>query len=136
MRGVDSKNINEAFEAFEKNVNKSLVKQHTIIELYDYDAASFFQQAGYNVALSFTIFETLQSSSNKNDSVRKRIQNIYQIAGEVCKLDEMKQLFPDKTYLIWDLSYKCYLNTKRLTDKIADDKINLMLVSISSKYNN
>lgn len=139
MREVDSSNMYNALKAFEADLNTDLLKKQIVIELYDCEAVSFFNQLGYNVSISYSAINTLFTLNKDNEAYRNiihdKLKNITQISGDAALIEEMKEIFPDKKYIVWSLSSKNYLNLKLVSDIIADDKIALVLVSILSSHN-
>ena len=134
LRGITGQNVAEGIEIFEATIeNIILFKRQALLELYDYNAALAFQAAGYNVSLNYEILQSLISSDdNLADSILHKIESITQICGDGSLLEEMKKNFPGKKYLIWELSYKNYLDTERLRSRMNDKDVLLILVSVSS----
>lgn len=136
MRGVNKINVEKAFNSFTDSLDTSLLKKNTIIELYDYNAALFFQLKGFNITLSYSSLTDIFDLSKKNilDSIHSIIANIPQLSGDIVRLKEMEEKFPKKKFLVWNLSFKNYLNRKQLRAQLNDTTLSVILVSIRSKY--
>ncbi len=134
VRGVDRENVFQAIADFEKDIpDTTLLKRQAILEFYDCDAAYHFQKAGYTVAINYGTLRSLLNVENVlPDSVLQKINGITRICSDAELLEEMKKFFPGRKYLVWELSYKNYLNMKKLVKYINDRDVELVLVSVSS----
>lgn len=133
LRGVTEESAATAIAAFEVASDTALLKKQAIIELYDYKVAEVFQKAGYNVALNYENLRPFLTAENRlPDAVLQKTESISQICGDASLLEEMKKTFPGKKYLIWELSYKNYLNMEKIEKHLKDSDVLIVLVSVSS----
>lgn len=133
MRGVDSTNFKTAYQLLQMINLKPGYDQNIIFELYDLVAANYFADKGLITAINVPVsllqqYDTWTAFSN---AVSKNVKFVSQ---EDFHIPLMKQYFPDKKIITWSPSFYNYFNTDHLQQLLMDEKIEIILVNVKSKY--
>jgi hypothetical protein len=135
MRGVYSFNVKEALETFSSLTERYSLRSSCILEIYDPTAASIFAQNGY--AVSFNVSELAQqtlSNVASRDSLRNLLEPVKYVSQEAHFLPFMKEMFPEKKVVTWQLSFKNFFDVSPIEKLLEDPAVAVVLVNIKSAH--
>jgi hypothetical protein len=135
-RFVDSSNIKEALDAFDRLSIRLPHFHECILEVYYLPAAVALAANGYNVSFNVSESWLKNLSGNKQllDSVTRILKDVNYVSQDAAFLPTVKQLFPRKKILTWHLAINDFFNRKPLKELLEDPQVEIVLVNIKTRY--
>jgi hypothetical protein len=133
-RFVDSSNMQEALVALNKLANRYPDFGHCILEVYYLPVAQLLAANGFNVSFNVSKrwLDNLPGNRSLQDSVKGILKDVKYVSQDAVYLPVVKQLFPDKKILTWQLAINVFFNRKPLKELLADPQVEAILVNIKT----
>lgn len=133
LRAITDHNRDEVFQQLLALERKYQFRNQLIFELYHVAAANKLAENDFIVSMNIPV----DRLSNKDSIIAfsKSISpQVPYISQEDHHITFMKTHFPDKRIITWSVSFRNYFNTNHLQNLILDEKIDVVLVNIKSRY--
>lgn len=135
-RGVHPDNLQDALSNLETLNKKHPLKSQCIFEVYFLPVAALLKENGYKV--SFNVSEDwlkrLPANFALKDSLNVALANIDYVSQDASHLQELKNYFPKKRILTWQLPINSFFKTDSLRAILNDSQVDVVLLNIKSKY--